>query len=260
MPIGNTDLVRSIVLGVALLGGGCDAVFGLSGDPGPCASTSFAHATGTEITVADDFSISRDRSLVVLARDGLTYQLALPGGDPMLVDLGVYPAQSLAMAPEGNALFFTAPLEPPLLLGALRAGEGWTLDATVPRGTFVGTPSASEFGPRRLMARLRPGAPEIQELEAVAGVRTQHGEPLELGGNYAPNLTPDGLSMVYVANDPDTGVPGAVFLASRASLADGFTNSVLILPGAHHAPHMLDVCRELYVVDDDQVLRRYDRP
>ena len=234
-------------------------MFGISGDPGPCDTTSFASAKGVDITVAEAFSISRDRSLAVIQAEGLAYQLALPGGAPQPIDLGVYPAQNFAMSPDGDALFYTASIEPPTLLGALRSGESWKLDATVPKATFVGTPSADEFGPRRMLARLQMTSDQLQEYEDDDGVWTPHGELQKLVGVAAPNLTPDGLSMVYSVSDPTTG-DSVVFLASRASMTDWFGDPVAILPGQHSAPQLLDVCRQLFVVDNDGVLRRYDRP
>lgn len=251
--------MRASVLGVVLLVGGCDAVFGLSGDPGPCGSTSFATAKGVDITPAEAFSISRDRTLVVLENEGLAYQLVLPGGQPEAIDLGVYPAVSFSIAPEGGSLFYTAMIEPPLLLGAVRSGATWSLDATVPSGTYVGTPSADEFGPRRVIARLRDARSDLQEYEDDGGVWIAHGDTHPTDAQFAPNLAPNGLTMVYAALDPATGLP-AVFVATRSSMADWFGAPTSILPGAHSAPQLLDMCRELYVIDDDQTLRRYDRP
>jgi hypothetical protein len=80
-----------------------------------------------------------------------------------------------------------------------------------------------------------------------------------IGGNYAPNLTPSGLDMLY-QDDPGDGA--AVFIAHRPSTAVWFGPPVAILPGVHSFPQLLDHCRSLYALDitvDEQVVRRYDR-
>jgi hypothetical protein len=237
----------------------CDGVYGLAGDPGPCSATSFAAATPVDLVAAEDFSITRDRSRAVITANGLTAEVALPSGTITPIDLGVYSDLSFAITPEGDALFYTASIEPPLLQGAVRSGAQWTLGTRVPPGTYAGTPSADEFGPRRVLVRLRDARELVEEYEDDAGVWLPVGDPHLVAGAYAPNLTPTGLTMVYAADDPATAAP-AVMLATRASVADWFGEAIAILPGAHRSPQLLDVCRELYVVDDNQTLRRYDRP
>lgn len=249
--------MRRFVLVVAALSGGCDTVFGLDAEERPCDGSSFAAATPVDITAANMFSVSWDRSLVVFVTDGIAYERALPDGPPTPIDLGIYVDMALALTPEADALFFTAAIEPPVLMGALRSTAGaWSPAPVVPRGTFAGTPSADAFGPRRLLVRLRFGLPDVQEYEDDAGKWMPVGAPHAVDGGFAPNLTPNGLTMVYV--NPAGELPG-VYSASRPSTAEWFGPPVAILPGGHQQPQLLDKCKQLFVVDDDQVLRRYDQ-
>src|SRR5262245_57758997 len=94
--------------------GGCDFAFGLTDDPAPCQPASFETARVTDITNAEQFSVDWDQKLAIVAADGMTYQLALPDGAPVPIDLGPYSGVALSLAPEGDALFYTATVEPAL--------------------------------------------------------------------------------------------------------------------------------------------------
>lgn len=225
-----------------LLLSGCDAVFGLDGDPAPCGSEMFT-AAPSDLAHAMTFSMSRDASLIVLEHMGQNFQMR-DGGDPEPIDLGAYMAATYSLAPDGASLFYTAAIEPPQLLGAYRDGDGWQTGAVVPRATYVGTPSAGEYGPRRLLARISPTSTDVQEYELDDAGWTAHGEPLPVAGGFAPNLTPTGLTMVFAATD-------GVYLASRDSLDAPFAAPAMILPGPHRAPQLLDACHTLYTVDID---------
>src|ERR1044071_7322194 len=121
---------------------GCDFVFGL-GDPQPCEARSFDGVTPHAITVADAFTMSRDQSFAVLQIDGALFQASPIDAVPVPIDLGVYTNTAFPLAAEGTPLFYTASIEPPKLLGALRGdAASWRLDATVPPATYAGTPSA----------------------------------------------------------------------------------------------------------------------
>src|SRR5690349_6620143 len=131
---------------------GCDAVFGLSGDPRPCDTSSFDQVTPSDIAPAEQFSISWDRSLAVVQSGGLMFEMNLPSTDMKPIDLGIYVDVQLSLNPEGDALLYTAEIEPPVLQGALRIGDAqWSTGAQVPLGTFAGTPSADAFGPRHVL-------------------------------------------------------------------------------------------------------------
>jgi hypothetical protein len=249
-----------VTAAVAVSIGGCDVVFGLSHDRDPCDATSFATATPKDLATAQDFSVSWDRSFAVVSGDLGAFEVTLADGTTTPIDLGIYNMSGLAMAPEGTSMFFTAVVEPPSLQGALRAGAAsWvTTTARLPAGTFAGTPTADEFGPRRVLVRLRDATDQIQEYEDDDGLWKPHGDVHEVGAMFAPNLTPNGLSMVFAGTDPTTLEP-AVFLATRASIDDWFGDPIAILPGPHRSPQLLDTCKALYVVDDPETLREYDR-
>jgi hypothetical protein len=255
--------VFGLVVTTVLAGGGCDFVFGLEGDPGPCDATSFAAAMPNAITAGEAFSISRDQATIVLQRDGLTYQASPIDADATAIDLGVYSDAAFSMAPEGTSLFYTAMIEPPLLRGALRGSDAWQLDAPVPGGTFAGTPSADEFGPRRVLVKLHQATDDVQEYEDDNGVWTPVGDVRQVPTTFAPNLTPTGLTMVYWQYAPGGGdVPDSsgVYLASRGSTSEWFGDATLILPGDHRAPQLLGACTALYTIDSTSEVERYDRP
>jgi hypothetical protein len=235
---------------LALACGGCDAVFGVAVDSKPCDDGSFAHAKPAELVAADSFSVSWDEDQIVYSVDGLVYQRALPDGTPVKIDVSIYPPAALALAPEGDALFLTAEEEPPLLQAATHDAT-WTVDPIVPAGTTAGTPSAAEFGPRRVLVRQHAMDPDVQEYEADGAAWHPVGDPHPVAGERAPNLTPSGLDMVYA---DDTGV----FVAHRATTDAWFGAAVQILPGRHAFPQLLGHCRALYAADAGMV-RRYDR-
>jgi hypothetical protein len=254
---------RRIALGLALAAaGGCDLVLGVDGQTAPCGDESFASAAPTDVVVADSFSLSWARDLIVYESNGRLYEKSLPGGEPTVVDAMVYTPVALALAPEGDALFATAQVETPFLMAAVRTGAAsWKLDGVVPIGTIAGTPSAAEFGPRRVLVRLRPLLPEVQEYEADGNQWRPIGDTHAVPGDRAPNLTPSGLDMVYYYDRP-ADQPG-VYIAHRSSIEAWFGSPTAILPGTHTVPQLLGRCRSLYAADVEPganpVVRRYDR-
>ena len=247
-----------VLAGLALGGGGCNLVLGVERDTRPCGDESFSNAAPSDVTAAELFSVSWDGDRMVYASGGVLYEQALPAGEPAAIDATLYPALALALAPEGDAMFITAQVEPPLLQAAVRSGPArWAPDAIVPAGALAGSPSAAEFGPRRVLVRLRFGAPEVQEYEADDNRWAPVGDIHAIGGTFAPNLTPSGLDMVYGDSSGDSP---AVFVAHRASTAAWFGAPVAIMAGAHAFPQLLDRCRALYTLDTtDHVVRRYER-
>lgn len=236
---------------------GCDLVFGVDGEETPCTLGDYAQAV--DLVAAEAFTFDWDESFgVVQASDGLPYEIDRDGVVAGPIDLGSYLSVSLALAPEGNALFYTVIAEPMLLKGALR-GEAmqYTLQAGVPRGTFAGTPSADVFGPRRVLVKLRPGLDDasIQEYEDNGAAWIAVGEPRAIATERAPNLTPDGLTMVY-AGSSDAGEP-AVFAAQRSSRNAAFGEPVRILDGAFTQVQLCGRCARLYATDG-VMLRRYE--
>jgi hypothetical protein len=234
---------------------GCDLVVGIDTDPTPCQLGSFADATPVDIVPAEDFSADWDMRFAVVMSQGLSFELDLATRALTPIDLGPYSNIALALTPEGNALFYTINTEPYVLKGALR-GESWLLDATVPRATFVGTPSADVFGPRRMLVRERAENDLIAEFEDVAGRWTQIGEPQAMAATRVPDLTPNGLTMVYAGTD--AGGSPAVMAAQRTSTSERFGPPTVLLPGVFSSAQLLGDCKRLYT-SDGETLRQYDR-
>ena len=104
--------------------GGCDLVFGLDGDAEPCDVPSFADATPTDITPAEDFSFDWYETFGVVQVDGQHFEITPSDAMLKLIDIGPYSAKGLSLTPEGDALFYTINVEPLTLKGALRGDEG----------------------------------------------------------------------------------------------------------------------------------------
>lgn len=246
---------KLVALAVALTG--CDMVFGVDGEETPCALGDYAQAV--DLAPAEAFTFDWDETFgVVQTSDGLPYEIDRDGVVVGPIDLGSYLTVSLALAPEGDALFYTVVAEPMLLKGALRnASTQYTLQAGVPRGTFAGTPSADVFGPRRVLVKLRPGLDDlaVQEYEDVSGTWVAVGEPQTIATERAPNLTPDGLTMVY-PGVTEGGEP-AVFAAQRSARSSTFGAPVKILDGAFTGAQLCGRCARLYATDG-AMLRRYE--
>ena len=240
--------MRSSALLVLLAG--CDVVAGVEIERAPCDAGSFADVATSDLVAATGFSLSWDRDLIVYLTDTGAFQQRLPGGDAIAIDLGIYDVGEPALAPEGDALFYTQQIEPPLVVAALRAGTSWTFDGVAPAGSFAGTPSSPEFGPRRVLVRVAMGG-AVQEYEQDGNAWVPVGALQAVDSTIAPNLTPSGLDMVFASRD-------GVLVAHRASVDEWFGEPLLIQPGEHQFPQLLDRCRELYTLDQ-LVVRRYAR-
>ena len=253
----RSELLLAVLLLAVLLCGGCDLVVGMSEDERPCGTDTF-HGQPTPLVEATAFSIDWDQHDAVLVLDnGLASQYSLATHEQTAIDLGGYVGTALSLSPEGTGLFFTAMIEPPTLIAAALQKSTWQTGQRVPRGTFAGTPSADVFGPRRVIVRLRDAAPAVQEFEDQSGIWVAVGDPHDLPGVAAPNLTPNGLTMVYAGGDSTPGI----YQATRASTSDWFGDPQLVLAGAHLAPQLLGRCSNLYVIDNSttRTLTRYDR-
>jgi hypothetical protein len=256
-----------------LLLGGCDLAFGVGGDPNPCELASFDGARSTEISPAIRFSVDWDqRFAVVVIGDGYLAEIALADGTKTLIDLGPYEPVNLSLNPEGNALLYTARIEPPVLAGALRASVGtWQLDARAPTATFTGTPSADVFGPRRMLARMHEfdvddqGQPTVQELEDDNGTWVRVGSAHPLVADLPPNLTPNGLTAVFSRSaTTEMGTVIEIFGMTRPSTDVWFGEPVKILSnGSDHSPQLLGHCERLYTIhgggEGGPALTRYER-
>lgn len=247
-------MARSELLLALAFVSGCDVVVGLSGDPRPCGLASFPADKGAPIIAADSFSIDWDETFAVASHQGLVFEYQFADQSQTAIDLGGYSNLGLALSPEGNGLFFTAMIEPPTLMAAGLSQDGWQLGQRAPRGTYAGTPSADTFGPRRSLVRLDDVSQAVQEFEDQNGIWVAVGDPHDVSGFVAPNLTPNGLTMVYRGDGDNPGI----FLATRASTSTWFGQGQLVLAGDHRFPQLLGQCHDLYVVDDG-TLTRYER-
>ena len=239
------------LLALAVGAAGCDSVFGLDDQPRPCALATFEGKAAVSIGEAEGFSIDWDQTFAIVQSRGIDYQMSLPDGTRTPIDLGTYVHLGFALTPEANALFYTNAAEPYVLTGALRDSSAWHLGATVPPGAMAGTPSADAFGPRRLFIRVRMTDASMQEYEDQDGVWAPIGEPLPSTSFLPPNLTPNGLTMVYAADD-EVGNPG-VYAAQRAAMDVPFGEPVLLVSGRFHNPQLCGKCQQLYVIDDDGI-------
>jgi hypothetical protein len=226
---------------------GCDLAFGVGGDPDPCTLSAFDDAPVEELVAANDFSVDWDQTFAIVARETGAFEVSFAGGEKP-IDLGVYVNAGFSLAPEGNALFFTAMIEPPLLQGAVRLGEVWTTAPALPPGRFAGTPSADVFGPRRVLVTVDGNVLEFEDdAGRWVGVGTAH--PLDIA--RAPNLAPNGLTAVYEGAD-------GIYAMTRPTTNDWFGEPVKILAGADRSPQLLGQCKRLYTTHDN-MLRRYQR-
>jgi hypothetical protein len=252
-------MARSNALALAAIAllGGCDLAFSVERENEPCQLGSFAESTPVDLAVAEDFSVDWDMTFAVLMAGGTAHELDLKTLAVTPIDLGPYANIGLALAPEGHSLFYTASVEPMLLKGALRPGANeWILDAAVPRGTFAGTPSADVFGPRRVLVKERQTELGVQEYEDVEGRWMPVGAPHDVAAFLAPNLTPNGLTMVFTGTD-DAGEL-AIRAAQRASTAEWFGPPTTLRAGAFYTAQLLGECRRLYAIEDNS-LKQFDR-
>lgn len=247
----------SLIAALPALLAGCDLVFDVSAESTPCDLAAFDEDNAIDVSPAEDFSFDWQQTFGVVMIETSTFEIDPVTSELTQIDIGAYMSRGLALTPEGDALFFTAVVEPPELKGMLRGDEGvWVVAPAVPRGTYAGTPSADVFGPRRVMVKLRDGTDEVQEYEDVSGRWMPVSGVLSIATARAPNLTPDGLTMVY----PGTTTVGepAVFAAQRASTAEPFGEVTQILPGAFAGVQLVAQCQRLYATDG-LMLRRYDQ-
>jgi len=201
----------------------CDVVWGVSGEPTACELRSFADRDETDMTTGgDQFTVAADKSLAVFEDKSVLFERSLVDNNPVKLDLGIYPALAVAIAPEGDLLFHSAAIEPPLLQVATRVDGVWTpSDLKAPKGVIAGVPSALVYGPRRVLVRTRYSGPEIQEYEDDGETWQPIGPPQLAPNGDAPNLTENALTMVFADVDPASGAT-VMFAASRSSRDEWF--------------------------------------
>jgi hypothetical protein len=232
-----------------LTAGGCDKVFGLTGYEVPCDLHAFTGTPKPVIPVED--AARDDAGLVVGVSGGLPFELA-PGSAPQPIDLGIYVPSGVALAPEGDALFFSGAIEPPLLQTAKRLGSGdWVVGGDVPAGVYAGATTAVALGPRRVLARLHDATQDVQEYEQTElGTWQPINGVLSLPSVFAPSLLPNGLTLVFATLAGGSGGSG-VYAAQRDSLDAAFGTPRLVLAGSFNDAAMTSQCSAVAVADRD---------
>jgi hypothetical protein len=272
-------VIERVALAAVCLGlGACDLVWGLTGEPPKCdlGTDAFVGAGMVSLQMpVEDFSVSVDPKRTIASRLGVTFEVEV--GEPVSIDLGqAFVQVSFGLAPEGDFLFFSNQVEPPDLRIAERASDGtWAVSrAAPPAGVHAGSPSALEFGPRRVLVNvgqegvLDDGQPvrDIQEYVEDGDRWRAVGPRQALGGTFAPNLTPNGMTAVFVEKDADGS--DVVAIATRDHVSDEFSDRTVIFrdePGSTirsaqlHGTDILDKECATLVVDVEDDLRQYDR-
>lgn len=226
---------------------------------------------GMPVAIVDgevrSYSISMDRTLAVAVRGNTLYQgegdMAFAKGANLSPPPPSAPV-SPRLAPEGDELFvsYASPVmvsSPTTIVRYTRAGDGWmadpapilALDATL---VEMSAPTRRDLGPRRMVVVATPpaAATELREyVETASGWTLADTYALaELGTLRLlhPNLTPDGLHLVFDGRD-ETAAP-ILGYASRATTNDRFANAVDMNPffGRPEVadPFLVEDCSRLY--------------
>ncbi len=251
---------------------GCDVVFGLSGEPSPCALESFDTATQSTMMPADELSFTPD-GFGVVAINNFAFEID-PAQSGQMLPIELEPAAkvSLGIVPEGDLLLFSLVFEPHELRSIVRIGNTWERDVRlVPAGTFAGGASSLVFGPRRVLVRLYDDVrADVQEYEDNGRDWVPVGKPFRIHDTgSAPSLTENGLTLVMRDFEADGST--IITAANRDSLddafpvdAEGFVRTTTILSASvtpdPHSPQLFGrkTCDELWVSSSGQLVR-YER-
>jgi hypothetical protein len=252
--------MRAVFATGLLVCGGCDVAFDVTGYEAKCDLHPFSNNSSPRpIATALDFSMSEDASLLVGSTDAGFFEMTNDGA-PAAVDLGIYPSVAFALSPEGDQLFLSSVAdEPPRIQSEERLrDEHWAVVGHVPAGVYAGTPSAHRFGPRRVLVRIEQVVPGVQEyIESDIDTWVPTGPVLAIDTVFAPNLSPNALTMVYAGPDATNDNNESVFARQRDALDEEFGAPVLVLEGVHRAPQLSARCDALYSVDDGEHLVGY---
>jgi len=210
------------------------------------------------------YSISIDRRIAVGISAGTYYE----GEADMPLTMGATlsppptPTQgSPRLAPEGDELFVRdynpiSPTAPATVDRYVPQGDIWVRQANIisfvaASPVEISAPTRRSAGPRRML--VLSSTTDLREFEeAPAGLWTQvamytHTE-LGTGEIHFPNLTPDGLHLIFEGRD-SLGGPTLVY-ASRPSMAARFANAVDANPffGSPQIsdPFLVEDCARMY--------------
>lgn len=240
----------------------CDVVWGLSGEPSACELRSFDGIDDREmITDGDQFTVSSSGKRAIVDATGKQFERELDVEVTVEITVGLPTTKFISLGPEGDLLFHSQPAEPMHIEQATRTSDGIWIEAArnPPKGAIAGVPSASEFGPRHVIVRTRGVGSGILEYEEDGDAWLPVGDEQPFPGALPPNLTPNGLTMVFVDADPATGEP-AVFAANRASVSESFGEPRLlrVTAGGKSGQLLGNSCDTLFV-SESGALRRYDQ-
>lgn len=212
---------------------------------------------------ARSYSISIDRRIAVAERTGTLVEG--PGDGPLSMPALLMPAPSLPpgsprLAPEGDELFVRyysaiSPSSPATVERYQREGNVWARRATILmiNGAIpdISAPTRRDAGPRRMLV-LHSTIDLREMIETAPDVWMQVGAytAAELGATaiQAPNLTPDGLHLVYsgqTASGPVLGYTSRPEIGARFSVPAVDANPFFGSP-AISDPFLTEDCARLY--------------
>lgn len=254
-------MLRQLSLVAVTSLGACDVVWGLSGEPSACELGSFDDREPVAmVTQGLRFTVSGNGQRAIIDEEGFAMvERDLVTEEQQTLELPPYTPIAISIAPEGDLLFHSSSLEPPLLEVAERVGGIWVKsDRVAPKGVIAGIPSARAFGDRRVIVRTRDAGTEVQEYVDDGAAWTPVGAPQPLPGSLPGNLTENGLTMTFLDVDPSNGEQ-AVFAASRDSVDDWFGSPVQLRAGAKgtNGGQLIGktTCETLFVSEQGALLR-----
>jgi len=165
-----------------------------------------------------------------------------------------------ALRPDGNELF-ARELNSSTIWSSTFAQGAWAAPTQVsgpfPSDGLASTPAA--VGTSGDLHMMIWDDTTLQEFARTAGTWSAVGpvlSPTDLIGEdsmlAAPQLTPDGLSLVFLAGNAST----KVYFSHRASIDADFplpATAILSPSELIYSPYLTENCRDLYLVDDDGV-------
>jgi hypothetical protein len=202
-----------------------------------------------------------DRGIAVGLRDNTLYEG--PGDAPLATGALLMPAPTVTfgsprLAPEGDELFLRHTVN--TMMATIdryaRQGDRWVHQGPVltivANGPDLSIPTARRAGPRHML--VLASIYELREyVETSPDQWTQVGNaylPLDLGTRSIlyPNLTTDGLHLVFQGNDADNRP--TLMYASRARIDDRFTSAIAANPFFGNPqidfPYLLEDCSRMY--------------
>lgn len=276
-----------LLVAVVVAVGGCDKLFSLPGvveptaldaitvdaPPPPCVPQPFGGTAQTPLfTQYKEFAVSTfDPTFGVgIVASGTIYDQPMPPttNPPSVIfsNVASYPA----LAPDGKTLFFSH--QKPELLETTNNGNGWTLPGPVgvpvPAAGFPGTPAVDPVtGDLHMLVMVASGTRFEEYVQTSVTWALRNGYSVMQVANVAagtidyPDLSADGLVLVFTLVGGPPNTPAGVYFVTRPSIDASFdiaTNQPshgLLLPlGANMrqaTPQLSARCDRLTVVVTD---------